>query len=207
MRTRGLAYAKDGDVYYRVRAFKPYGELSGRNVDDLLEGARVDVGEHKDDPLDFALWKGAKPGEPQWDSPWGPGRPGWHIECSAMCMHHLGETVDIHSGGVDLVFPHHENERAQSTGATGKPFVRYWLHNGFLTRDEEKMSKSLGNFFTHQRGAGEDTGRGGAVLPALGALPASAGLQQRRAAGGGGGDGAHPRGGADRGEDRGREDR
>lgn len=145
---RGLAYAKGGDVYFRVREFKSYGELSGKNVDDLLEGARVDVGEDKEDALDFALWKSAKPGEPTWDSPWGPGRPGWHIECSAMSICHLGETIDIHSGATDLIFPHHENERAQSMGATGKPFVKYWLHNGFLTINKEKMSKSLGNFFT-----------------------------------------------------------
>jgi cysteinyl-tRNA synthetase len=145
---RGLAYAQDGDVYFRVRQFDSYGALSGRNVDDLQEGARVEVADQKEDPLDFALWKSTKPGEPSWESPWGAGRPGWHLECSAMSMHHLGETIDIHSGGTDLVFPHHENERAQSTGATGKPFVRYWLHNGFVTRDNEKMSKSLGNFFT-----------------------------------------------------------
>jgi cysteinyl-tRNA synthetase len=145
---RGLAYAKDGDVYYRVRGFSGYGELSGKNIDDLQEGARVSVGEQKEDALDFALWKSAKPGEPFWESPWGNGRPGWHLECSAMSMQHLGETIDIHSGGVDLIFPHHENERAQSVGATGKPFVKYWLHNGFLTIDKQKMSKSLGNFFT-----------------------------------------------------------
>ncbi len=149
LEAKGLAYARGGDVYYRVRAFDSYGKLSGRNVDDLLEGARVDVtADQKEDPLDFALWKAAKPGEPSWESPWGPGRPGWHIECSAMSMHHLGETIDIHSGGIDLVFPHHENERAQSEGSTGHEFVRYWLHNGFVTRDAEKMSKSLGNFFT-----------------------------------------------------------
>lgn len=145
---RGLAYAKNGDVYFRVRAFDSYGKLSGKNIDDLKKGARVDVGEQKEDPLDFALWKAAKPGEPSWESPWGQGRPGWHLECSAMSMQHLGETIDIHSGGHDLLFPHHENERAQSMGATGKPFVRYWIHNGFLTIDREKMSKSLGNFFT-----------------------------------------------------------
>jgi len=144
----GLAYEKNGDVYYRVRSFKSYGELSGKNIDDLMEGARVDVGDIKEDPLDFALWKAAKPGEPSWESPWGQGRPGWHLECSAMSMRHLGETIDIHSGGVDLVFPHHENERAQSCGCTGKPFVKYWMHNGFLTIDKQKMSKSLGNFFT-----------------------------------------------------------
>lgn len=145
---KGLAYEKNGDVYYRVREFKSYGALSGKNIDDLLEGARVEVGDAKEDPLDFSLWKAAKPGEPSWDSPWGKGRPGWHLECSAMSMEHLGETIDIHSGGVDLVFPHHENERAQSCGCTGKPFVRYWMHNGFLTIDKQKMSKSLGNFFT-----------------------------------------------------------
>lgn len=146
--SKGLAYEKDGDVYFRVREFKSYGELSGKNIDDLLEGARVEVGSIKEDPLDFTLWKAAKPGEPSWDSPWGQGRPGWHLECSAMSMEHLGETIDIHSGGADLVFPHHENERAQSCGSTGKPFVRYWVHNGFLTIDKQKMSKSLGNFFT-----------------------------------------------------------
>ncbi len=145
---RGLAYNKNGDVYFRVREFKAYGELSGKNIDDLLEGARVELGDIKEDPLDFALWKSVKPGEPSWDSPWGKGRPGWHLECSAMSMAILGETIDIHSGGVDLVFPHHENERAQSCGCTGKPFVKYWMHNGFLTIDKQKMSKSLGNFFT-----------------------------------------------------------
>ncbi|MGI8908293.1 MAG: cysteine--tRNA ligase [Candidatus Sumerlaeaceae bacterium] len=145
---RGLAYEKGGDVYFRVRAFDGYGKLSGKDIDDLQEGARVSVGEQKDDALDFALWKTAKPGEPFWESPWGQGRPGWHLECSAMSMEHLGETIDIHSGGADLIFPHHENERAQSMGATGKPFVKYWLHNGFLTIDKQKMSKSLGNFFT-----------------------------------------------------------
>lgn len=144
----GLAYVVDGNVYFRVRRFHSYGELSGKNVDELEEGARVELEEHKEDPLDFALWKAAKPGEPWWESPWGRGRPGWHIECSAMALTHLGETIDIHSGGCDLVFPHHENERAQSMGATEKPFVRYWLHNGFLTINKEKMSKSLGNFFT-----------------------------------------------------------
>lgn len=146
--SKGLAYEKNGDVYYRVRAYPGYGALSGKNIDDLQEGARVDVGDQKEDPLDFALWKAAKPGEPYWESPWGNGRPGWHLECSAMSMRHLGETIDIHSGGVDLIFPHHENERAQSVGATGRPFVKYWMHNGFLTIDKQKMSKSLGNFFT-----------------------------------------------------------
>ena len=144
----GKAYAVDGDVYYAVKGFPEYGKLSGKNVEDLLSGARVEVDERKQDPLDFALWKASKPGEPAWDSPWGPGRPGWHIECSAMSMKHLGETFDIHGGGKDLVFPHHENEIAQSEAATGKPFARYWLHNGFVNIDNEKMSKSLGNFFT-----------------------------------------------------------
>ena len=144
----GKAYEVDGDVYYSVKGFPGYGKLSGKNVEDLRAGARVDVDERKNDPLDFALWKASKPGEPAWESPWGPGRPGWHIECSAMSMKHLGETFDIHGGGKDLVFPHHENEIAQSEAATGKPFARYWLHNGFVNVDNEKMSKSLGNFFT-----------------------------------------------------------
>ncbi len=144
----GQAYTVGGDVYYSVKGFPEYGKLSGKNVEDLLSGARVGVDERKHDPLDFALWKASKPGEPAWDSPWGPGRPGWHIECSAMSMKHLGETFDIHGGGKDLVFPHHENEIAQSEAATGKPFARYWLHNGFVNVDNEKMSKSLGNFFT-----------------------------------------------------------
>lgn len=142
------AYAIEGDVYYRVRSFPGYGKLSGRNIDDLQSGARIAVDERKQDPLDFALWKSAKPGEPSWDSPWGKGRPGWHIECSAMACRYLGETFDIHCGGEDLVFPHHENEIAQSEGATGKPFANYWLHVAFLKMDGEKMSKSLGNFIT-----------------------------------------------------------
>ncbi|MDI6907560.1 MAG: cysteine--tRNA ligase [Thermoanaerobacterales bacterium] len=143
---RGLAYAAGGgDVYFAVREFPAYGKLSGRDVDDLRSGARVEVDPRKRDPLDFALWKGAKPGEPAWDSPWGPGRPGWHIECSAMALKYLGEAFDIHGGGADLIFPHHENEIAQSEGATGRPFARYWVHNGFITIREEKMSKSLGN--------------------------------------------------------------
>ena len=144
----GKGYVVDGDVYYSVRGFEEYGKLSGKNTEELLAGARVEVDERKRDPLDFALWKASKTGEPFWDSPWGPGRPGWHIECSAMAMRHLGETIDIHGGGKDLVFPHHENEIAQSEGATGKPFARYWIHNGFVNVDSEKMSKSLGNFFT-----------------------------------------------------------
>jgi len=145
---KGHAYVVDGDVYFSVRSFPSYGSLSGKNIEDLQEGARVDVDERKKDPLDFALWKAAKPGEPAWESPWGPGRPGWHIECSAMSIAHLGESIDIHSGATDLIFPHHENERAQSEAATGKPFVKYWLHNGFLNINNQKMSKSLGNFFT-----------------------------------------------------------
>ncbi len=144
----GHAYAVEGDVYYSVASFEGYGKLSGKSTEDLRAGARVEIGEKKRDPLDFALWKAAKPGEPAWDSPWGPGRPGWHIECSAMSTCCLGDTFDIHGGGADLTFPHHENEIAQAEGATGKPFVNYWLHNGFVRINEEKMSKSLGNFFT-----------------------------------------------------------
>lgn len=144
----GHAYVVDGDVYYSVTSFSEYGCLSGRNLDDMQAGARVDVDERKHHPMDFALWKSAKPGEPSWDSPWGKGRPGWHIECSTMSMKYLGEQFDFHGGGSDLIFPHHENEIAQSEGCTHKhPFVKYWLHNGFITVNEEKMSKSLGNFF------------------------------------------------------------
>jgi cysteinyl-tRNA synthetase len=146
---RGYAYrAKNGDVYYRVRKFDNYGALSGKSVDDLRSGARVAIGEEKEDPLDFVLWKAAKPGEPQWESPWGPGRPGWHIECSAMATSCLGNHFDIHGGGMDLKFPHHENEIAQSEGATGEKFVNTWVHVGFVRVNQEKMSKSLGNFFT-----------------------------------------------------------
>ena len=144
---KGVAYAVEGDVYFSVRRFPGYGKLSGRTLEDLLAGARVVVDERKQDPMDFALWKAAKPGEPAWDSPWGQGRPGWHIECSAMSLKYLGTHFDIHGGGFDLVFPHHENEVAQSEASTGEPFVRYWMHNGFITVNEEKMSKSLGNFF------------------------------------------------------------
>lgn len=143
----GHAYEVGGDVYYRVRSFPDYGKLSGRSLDDMLAGARIEIDERKKDPGDFALWKAAKPGEPFWESPWGQGRPGWHIECSVMSIRYLGETLDIHGGGNDLIFPHHENEVAQSEALTGKPFVRYWLHNGFITVNKEKMSKSLGNFF------------------------------------------------------------
>jgi len=146
---RGFAYAApNGDVYYRVRKFAHYGQLSGKSLDDLRVGARVEAGEAKEDPLDFVLWKAAKPGEPSWESPWGPGRPGWHIECSAMSTCCLGNHFDIHGGGLDLQFPHHENEIAQSEGATGEKFVNLWMHNGFVRVNEEKMSKSLGNFFT-----------------------------------------------------------
>ncbi len=145
---KGHAYQADSDVYFAVRSFQTYGALSRRDVDEMRAGARIAVGEKKKDPLDFALWKGAKPGEPSWPSPWGSGRPGWHIECSAMSMKYLGETLDIHGGGLDLIFPHHENERAQSEAATGKTYVKYWMHNGFVTIDGEKMSKSLGNFIT-----------------------------------------------------------
>lgn len=142
---KGYAYCVDGDVYYAVEKFSGYGRLSGRSLEEMQAGARVEIDERKKNPLDFALWKASKPGEPQWDSPWGKGRPGWHIECSAMSTRYLGETFDIHGGGKDLVFPHHENEIAQSEGASGKPFVRYWIHNGFVNINQEKMSKSLGN--------------------------------------------------------------
>ncbi|MEL7634726.1 cysteine--tRNA ligase [Sporomusa sphaeroides] len=145
---KGFAYAVAGDVYYSVEKFPGYGRLSGRSLDDMKAGARIDVDERKHHPMDFALWKSAKPGEPSWDSPWGPGRPGWHIECSVMSCKYLGTSFDFHGGGSDLIFPHHENEIAQSEAYTGiEPFVRYWLHNGFITVAEEKMSKSLGNFF------------------------------------------------------------
>lgn len=143
---KGHAYEADGDVYFRVRTFEDYGKLSGRNVDDMVSGARIEIDERKEDPLDFALWKAAKPGEPTWPSPWSDGRPGWHIECSAMCSHHLDGQVDIHGGGTDLIFPHHENEIAQSEAFLGvAPFARYWLHNGMLQLGGDKMSKSIGN--------------------------------------------------------------
>jgi len=145
---KGYAYAVDGDVYFRVTKDEDYGKLSGRKLDEMMAGARIEVDERKEHPMDFALWKAAKPGEPSWESPWGKGRPGWHIECSAMNLHHLGEQLDIHGGGADLIFPHHENERAQAYAAFGSGFARYWLHNGFVTVREEKMSKSLHNFLT-----------------------------------------------------------
>ena len=146
---KGHAYpTPSGDVYFKVRSFDGYGKLSGRNIDELESGARIDPGEEKQDPLDFALWKAAKPGEPSWDSPWGKGRPGWHLECSAMSEKYAPLPLDIHGGGQDLSFPHHENEIAQSEAATGKPFANFWVHNGFVQINSEKMSKSLGNFFT-----------------------------------------------------------
>ncbi len=145
---KGYAYEVNGDVYFSTKKFAEYGKLSHQPLEDLEAGARINVGEVKREPMDFALWKSAKPGEPYWESPWGHGRPGWHIECSAMVRRYLGETIDIHCGGQDLVFPHHENEVAQSECCNGKPFARYWMHNGFITVDKVKMSKSLGNFFT-----------------------------------------------------------
>ncbi len=145
---KGYAYEANGDVYYRTLKFEGYGKLSHQPIDDLQSGARVEISDSKENPLDFAVWKAAKPGEPYWESPWGPGRPGWHIECSAMSNRYLGKTIDIHCGGQDLQFPHHENEIAQSEAANGCEFVRYWMHNGFLNIDNKKMSKSEGNFFT-----------------------------------------------------------
>lgn len=144
----GFAYEVDGDVYYRTKKFNSYGKLAGQNLEDLQVGARISVDERKQDPMDFAIWKSQKPGEPAWESPWGPGRPGWHIECSCMAKKLLGDTIDIHAGGMDLKFPHHENEIAQSEALTGKPFANYWLHAAFVNVDNKKMSKSLNNFFT-----------------------------------------------------------
>ena len=145
---KGLAYNIGGNVYYRVDHFRDYGKLSKQSIEDLKSGARIDINDEKQSPLDFALWKKKKEGEPYWESPWGQGRPGWHIECSAMSRKHLGETIDIHGGGQDLIFPHHENEIAQSEGSCGKPFANYWVHNGYININNEKMSKSKGNFFT-----------------------------------------------------------
>ncbi|RBP70143.1 cysteinyl-tRNA synthetase [Alkalibaculum bacchi] len=145
---KGLAYNVDGNVYYRVNRFKEYGKLSKQSIEDLEQGARISISEEKEDPLDFALWKKEKPGEPSWESPWGNGRPGWHIECSAMSQKYLGDTIDIHGGGQDLIFPHHENEIAQTEGVTDKTFSNYWIHNGYININNEKMSKSKGNFFT-----------------------------------------------------------
>jgi len=144
---KGHAYEVNGDVYFSVSSFPEYGKLSGRDLDEMLAGARVSIGDQKQNPMDFALWKAAKPGEPAWESPWGMGRPGWHIECSAMSRKYLGDGFDIHGGGADLIFPHHENEIAQSEAASGSTFANYWMHNGFITVNNEKMSKSLGNFF------------------------------------------------------------
>ncbi|MFO3795812.1 MAG: cysteine--tRNA ligase, partial [Anaerolineales bacterium] len=156
---KGYAYAPgNGDVYYRVTRKPDYGKLSGRKLEEMQAGARIEVGEQKEHPMDFALWKAAKPGEPAWDSPWGKGRPGWHIECSAMNLAYLGEQIDIHGGGNDLIFPHHENEIAQSEAYTGKPFVRYWMHNGMLQLGGEKMSKSLGNLVTIEEFLAEHEG-------------------------------------------------
>jgi cysteinyl-tRNA synthetase len=145
---KGYAYQSGGDVFFSVEKFREYGKLSKRNLEEMQAGARVGIDEKKENPLDFALWKASKPGEPFWESPWGKGRPGWHIECSVMSQKYLGETLDIHGGGKDLIFPHHENEIAQSEAATGKPFARYWIHNGFVNINKEKMSKSLGNILT-----------------------------------------------------------
>ena len=145
---KDMAYPAGGDVYYSVNSFPGYGKLSGRNLEDMQAGARISINENKNNPMDFVLWKASKPGEPSWESPWGPGRPGWHIECSAMSRKYLGDTFDIHGGGQDLIFPHHENELAQSEGANDKPFVKMWIHHGFVTIRDEKMSKSLGNFLT-----------------------------------------------------------
>ena len=150
---KGYAYPSNGDVYYRTTKFKEYGKLSHQPLEDLQAGARIDVSEQKENPMDFALWKAAKPGEPSWPSPWGEGRPGWHIECSAMSNRYLGKTIDIHCGGQDLIFPHHENEIAQSEAANGCEFVHYWLHNGFISINNQKMSKSLNNFFTVREAA------------------------------------------------------
>lgn len=150
---KGYAYPVGGDVYYRTGKFEGYGKLSHQPLEELQAGARIDVNDGKENPMDFALWKAAKPGEPAWDSPWGKGRPGWHIECSAMSNRYLGKTIDLHCGGQDLAFPHHENEIAQSEAANGCRFVNYWVHNGFINIDNKKMSKSLGNFFTVREAA------------------------------------------------------
>ncbi len=148
LEARGYAYAVDGDVFFRVTRKPDYGKLSGRRLEEMVAGARIEVDPRKEHPMDFVLWKAAKPGEPAWDSPWGRGRPGWHIECSAMNLHHLGEQIDIHGGGLDLIFPHHENEIAQTESLTGKPMARFWVHNGLMQLSGEKMSKSLGNLVT-----------------------------------------------------------
>ena len=172
LENKGLAYEVNGDVYFDTQAYRSsYGKLSGQNLDDLESGARVEVGDIKRHPMDFALWKAQKPGEPAWKSPWGMGRPGWHIECSAMSMKYLGETFDIHCGGVDLIFPHHENEIAQSEGATGKPFAKYWMHNGHINVDNKKMSQVRGQLLHRARHRAGVRPRGRAPVHALGALP------------------------------------
>src|SRR5262245_32230447 len=173
---KGLAYRSEGDVYFNVTAFPPYGKLSHRRIDDLRAGARVEIGEQKRHPEDFALWKGVKPGEPFWESPFGRGRPGWHIECSAMSTRYLGQPFDLHGGGEDLVFPHHENELAQSEGATGETFAQHWMHISFLRIDDEKMSKSLGNFVTIHDAVAL-TGRGAPTAPAADPLPEPHGVR------------------------------
>ena len=164
-----MAYGPEGTCTSTPQR-SDYGKLAGRNVDDMRSGARIEIGESKRDPLDFALWKGAKPGEPAWESPWGPGRPGWHIECSAMAMKYLGEQLDIHGGGQDLIFPHHENEIAQSESATGRPFANFWCENGLVNLGGEKMSKSTGNLFSSRKSRRRST-RGRALLPALDPVP------------------------------------
>ena len=203
---KGLAYESNGDVYYRVRQWPDYGKLSRKNVDELRAGARVEVDEQKEDAVDFALWKAEKPGEPSWDSPWGKGRPGWHIECSAMSIRYLGETLDIHGGGEDLIFPHHENEIAQSEAFSGQPFARIWVHHGWMKLGEEKMSKSLGNIISIDEGLarfGPDAirlfvvnshYRSPLIYSEEGLEAAKAGVERLRIAArkaGNGGDGAH----------------
>ena len=173
---KGIAYEIAGNVYYDIEKFAGYGKLSGRNTEELEAGYRIEPGEGKRNPLDFALWKAAKPGEPEWESPWGAGRPGWHIECSVMSSRYLGERFDIHGGGEDLVFPHHENEIAQSEGCFGHEWVRYWVHNGFVQINHEKMSKSKGNFFTIKAILEDHPRRGDPLFPAGDALQAPGGL-------------------------------
>lgn len=175
---KGYAYEVDGDVYYRTRKFREYGKLSHQSIDELQAGARIEIGEKKDDPLDFALWKAAKEGEICWDSPWGKGRPGWHIECSAMARKYLGDTIDIHAGGQDLTFPHHENEIAQSEALTGKPFAKYWLHNGYLNINNEKIVEVAWQFRARSRYHPGDRPASAAFFHAVGALPPSDQLQR-----------------------------
>ena len=174
---RGYAYVGDGDVFFSVTSDEAYGKLSWRRLEDMEAGARIEVDERKRNPMDFVLWKSSKPGEPAWESPWGPGRPGWHIECSAMNLHHLGEQIDIHGGGNDLIFPHHENEIAQTECLTGKTFARYWVHNGMLQLSGEKMSKSIGNLITVEEFL---SGHDADVLRMMIQLTRTAHLQRRR---------------------------